>query len=424
MSFSLQQIPAQNWDCHVSGSCCKEYRVILTEEEMKRIEDQNWDIENELGGLSPFMKMGLFRKRHFLNHREDGSCVFLGEEGRCRIHEKFGYETKPLPCRLFPYVLIPVHDHWRVSVRFACPSAAADRGRAIQEQEGDLLEFAQELAEREGMKPRPDGSLMRPPVFQSGEGRRTWPDVLTVVQSLLTLLTKPEGRVEQRLRKCLALSRECQNAKLANLDSEQFQDLIKILEGSVSASPPPDLNSMEKPGWVGRVLFRQALALFLRKDHGPKKGIARHGRWALLKAAWRFVKGTGKVPRLHDWLPEVDFEKLEEPIGPLPAAAESILQRYYLVKVSALQFCGAAYFGMPVWEGLDQLAMTYPVLMWVTRAFVQTGHTAEEGVTKALSIVDDHIGFNKMLKRFRQRLSFRILSGRGEIERLIAWYSR
>ena len=49
----------------------------------------------------------LWGKKWFLSHRPDGSCVFLSDQGRCRIHERHGYEAKPLPCRLFPFVLVP-----------------------------------------------------------------------------------------------------------------------------------------------------------------------------------------------------------------------------------------------------------------------------------------------------------------------------
>src|SRR5436189_5838571 len=111
----IRSLPVlQNWDCHQSGSCCKEYRVPVTEEERKRIEAQGWDRQTDLGGLAPFVRVGSFWKRGYrLNHRPDGSCVFLSEQGRCRIHERFGFAAKPLPCRLFPFVLIPVADHWR-----------------------------------------------------------------------------------------------------------------------------------------------------------------------------------------------------------------------------------------------------------------------------------------------------------------------
>jgi hypothetical protein len=38
--------------------------------------------------------------------------------------------------------------------------------------------------------------------------------------------------------------------------------------------------------------------------------------------------------------------------------------------------------------------------------------------------VDDHFGFNRALASRRQWISFRILAGTRELERLIAWYSR
>jgi hypothetical protein len=48
----------------------------------------------------------------------------------------------------------------------------------------------------------------------------------------------------------------------------------------------------------------------------------------------------------------------------------------------------------------------------------------EEALTKALSIVDDHVGFNRVLGSLRQRIGFKILARRGELARLVAWYSR
>src|SRR5262249_10900830 len=126
MSLPIRTLPVlQNWDCHVCGTCCKEYQVTVSDDERRRIEAQGWDRATDLGGLARFVRRGwLWMRRYTLNHGADGSCVFLSENGRCRIHERHGYEAKPLPCRLFPFVLVPTSDHWRVGMRFACPSAA------------------------------------------------------------------------------------------------------------------------------------------------------------------------------------------------------------------------------------------------------------------------------------------------------------
>lgn len=449
MALPIHNLPiVQNWDCHVSGTCCKEYQVPLTEEERLRIEAQGWDHDKDLGGLTPFVRRGwlsnllrlpgllmnlffalfsprgrrsLWDRTYVLNHRPDGSCVFLGDNGRCRIHERHGYETKPLACRLFPFVLVPTGDHWSVGVRFACPSAAANKGRPMGEYNSDLTVFAARLAEREGLTPRPDGSLMAPPFLQGGQ-RLEWPDTLRIVQTLLSMLRDRRDPMERRLRKCLTLAKEMRRAKLKDITGPRLGELLDVLRGVADADTPADPTSMRRPGWVGRVLFRQAAALFTRKDHGPKRGPSARGRFSLLGAAWRFTRGNGTVPRMHRLIPEATFEQGEEPRGPLPTDAEQLLERYYSLKVGALQFCGAASFGLPFWEGLEALAVTYPVLLWASRLYRE--RSRYEALIEVLTIIDDHVGFNRVLASARQRLSFQILARSDQLARLIAWYSR
>jgi lysine-N-methylase len=423
MPLPIRHLPVlQNWDCHVCGTCCQEYVVTVTEEERQRIEAQGWDRETNLGGLAPFVRQGPPWGRTWrLNHRPDGSCVFLGEKGRCRVHERFGYETKPLACRLFPFVLIPTGDHWSVGLRYACPSAAANKGRPLPEHDQELAEFAARLAEREKLTPLPDGALTLPPALQPGQ-KVSWPDVHRCVQALLTLLRNRREPLERRLRKCLTLADQMRHARLHDVQGARLGDLLTVLQRSADAATPDNLMKVARPGWVGRILFRQAVALFTRKDHGPNRGAARKGRLALLHAAWRFTCGTGPVPRMHGGLPETTFEEVEKSCGPLPLEAEYVLERYYTMKVGSVQFCGAASFGMPFWEGFELLALTYPMVMWVSRMFRDLPR--KEAIEKALTVVDDHFGFNRILATFRQRASFRILTQYGELSRLIAWYSR
>jgi lysine-N-methylase len=423
MALPIRHLPVlQNWDCHVCGTCCQEYQVTISDEERLRIEAQGWDRDADLGGHAPFRKVGPpWARRHQLNHRPDGSCVFLSDKGRCRIHERFGYETKPLPCRLFPFVLVPTGDHWRVGMRYACPSAAGNKGRALPEHNKELAEFAARLAEREGLTPQPDGSLTRPPRLQ-GSQCLAWPDLLRFVQALLAILRNSHDPMERRLRKCLAFAAELRRAKVDRLQGSQLGELLDVLRAAVDATTPADPASVAPPGWIGRILFRQAAALYTRKDHGPNRGVAGQGRIALIRAAWHFTRGRGAIPRMHLGLPETTFEQAEAPAGPLPAAAEEVLERYYTMKVGSLQFCGPASFGLPFWEGFESLALTFPILMWVARMY--RGQTREAAITSALSIVDDHFGFNRVLATARQRLSFRILAWTGELTRLIAWYSR
>jgi lysine-N-methylase len=423
MPVPVRALPIiQNWDCHVCGSCCQEYAVTVSDEERRRIEAQGWANDPEIGGRPLFVKSGPYwARRYQLNHRSDGSCVFLSEQGRCQIHERFGYETKPLPCRLFPFVLVPAGDHWRVGMRFACPSAAANKGRNAAEHEASLKQFAAELAVREGLDLQPGKLGAAAPPLQRGQ-RVDWPDLLRLMRALLKILRDPNDRLERRLRKCLALGDLCRRARLERLQGKRLEEFLDLVLPTLEEEVPADPASLPPPGWVGRILFRQAVAVFTRKDHGPNRGIARHGRLALLGAAWRFARGKGVVPRLHKQIPETTFEQIEAAHSRLPASAEDILERYYTVKVEALQFCGAPNLHLPFWEGLEMLALTYPALMWVVRAQQQI--EPDEAVRRALTIVDDHFGYNRVLRSRRQRTSFGLLARTGELPKLIGWYSR
>src|SRR5262245_30710219 len=333
MSLPIRTLPVvQSWDCQATGTCCKEYRVTLSADEVERIEKQGWKPE-ELGGLPPFKHSGPpWRREAQLNHRPDGSCVFLGPGGRCRIHERFGYEEKPLPCRLFPFVLVPAGDHWRVGLRFACPSAARSVGRSLSEHQAELRRFADGLAEREKLKRLPGGSLARPPRLDNGE-RLDWADVHRLVDALLAVLRGRRDPVERRLRKCLHLAGQMRQARLANVRGGRLGELLDLLTSAAEQETPASPMLVPPAGWVGRVLFRQAAALYTRKDHGPNRGLSSRGRLALFGAAWRFARGAGPIPRMHAGLPEATFEQGEEPRGPLPAEAEEVLERYYTIKV-------------------------------------------------------------------------------------------
>jgi hypothetical protein len=277
------------------------------------------------------------------------------------------------------------------------------------------------LAQREGLTPRPDGALTPPP-FLERRPHVEWLEVLRLIDVLLGFLRNRRDPIERRLRKCLSLATSMRSLRLDRLDGKQFRDLLAIMADTADRETPANPMMLPPPSWIGRILFRQAAALFTRKDHGPKRGLPGRGRIVLFRAACRFSLGRGSVPRMHQEIPPTTFEQMEQPCGPLPAEAEEVLERYYTLKVGPLQFCGAASFGLPFWEGLESLSLTLPIVLWLSRAFHDCPR--HEAIRKALTIVDDHVGFNPVLATRRQRLSFRILARRGELARLIAWYSR
>jgi lysine-N-methylase len=418
MSLPVRHLPVvQNWDCHGCGTCCHEYVVTVTAEERQCIEAQGWDQEPDLAGVPLFVRSGPpWARRDKLNQRAEGACVFLSALGRCRIHEKFGAAAKPFPCRLYPFVLSPAGNHWRVGLRFSCPAAAGNKGKPLADQQADVEGFTPELERRAGR----EADRFPPPPLQAGQSV-DWTDLLRFVQALQALLRRRDYPLEYRMRQCLALARICRQARFDEVKGSRLVDFLNLVGASLEDEVPADPAAVPPPARVGRLLFRQALALYPRHDHGPARSKVR-GPVALVGAAGRFMWGRGPIPRIHGWLPETTFEKAEEPTRPLPAVIEEVLERYYTVKVGSLQFCGPAYFGFPFWEGFEALALTLPVILWLNR--VLAGGSREEAVVLAIRMVDANYGFNPLLGLRRQRLGLWLMTRRQELDRLIAWYSR
>ncbi len=408
MPLPVRSLPVlQNWDCRGCANCCRDYRVYLSEEERDRLAEHTWD---EVIGPAVAREGGRYR----LNQRADGSCVFLSAEGRCRIHEKLGPEAKPFACRLYPFILVPAGDHWRVGLRYSCPAAAENHGRPLGEHDPELRAYAAELEKQES-------PAVAPPPLQERQ-TVSWGDLRHFVETVLAMLRNREDRIERRWRKGLALAELCRQARFDQVKGKRLREFLGLVGSGLDAEVPVDPAEVPPPTWVGRVLFRQASAVYGRKDTGPERGLAARGRLARLGAAWRFAVGRGEVPRVHGLLPAVTFEQLEKPTGPLPDAAEELLERFYAAKVVSLQFCGSAQFGLGFWEGLEALALTLPIVLWLSRMFGEL--TGEQAVARAIRMVDHNYGYSPLLGSRRQRGSWRILARRGELVKLIAWYSR
>jgi lysine-N-methylase len=414
MPLPVRSLPVlQNWDCQSCANCCREYNVYLSDQEQERITALDWRSEPDLAATPLVVRD---RSGVRLNQR-DGHCIFLSEQNRCRIHERFGSAAKPFACRLYPFVLVPAGDHWRVSLRYSCPAAAANQGQPLTEHLPELGRFAAELEQREALT----GKAVPPPPLQ-GRQAVEWPDLFAFTHAFVTVLKDRNDRLERRWRKCLALAALCRQAKFDQVKGARLTEFLNLIAASVDTDTPEVPIEVPPPTWAGRVLFRLTLAAHLRKDKGPDVGPDTRSRLSLVRSAWRFARGNGPLPRLHGLLPETTFDHAEQPAGLLSEEAEQVLERFYVVKLTSLQFCGSANFGMSFWTGLDSLALTLPVVLWLMR--VCKGLPPAEAATRCLRIVDHPFGYSPLLGGRRQRFNLGILAQRGELERLIAWYSR
>lgn len=424
MPLPVKSLPVvQHWDCHGCGDCCKTYHVRVSDRERDRIESQNWFADPNLAGVQTMVydaSIGCYR----LNHQPTGACVFLDEQDRCRIHAKFGSAAKPMACRIYPFVLVPAGDHWRVGIRFACPSAAENKGRPLPSHLDDLREYAKLVEEDADLPVQAAGTaVLPPPELQPGQSV-PWGDLVRFTQAFVNLLADDSVTLDCRMRRAIALMDLCRQAKFEKVSGGRLKEFLTVTSAAIAEDVPVDPEAVPAPGWIGRTVFRQTIALYARQDIGPHPGIARHGRWARLKSAWRFAIGRGTIPRLHALIPETTFEAAEQKTGPLPPEASDLLYRYYRVKIESMQFCGPTNFRRGYWDGLASLFLTFPAVLWLSRVLTTPERPQLEAIRQAVRMVDDNFGFNVLLGADRQVWGNRKLMERGELARLTAWYSR
>src|SRR5262249_3863189 len=267
MSMPVRHLPVvQNWDCHGCGNCCREYDVPVTEAERRRIEAQGWKGDPEIGDLPLFVRLGRWSSNYRL-FRGDNGCVFLSAEGGCRLPGRHGAEANPLACRLYPFVLVPAGDHWRVSMRFACPSVATNQGRPLVKHADEVGQYAAILEQNEHVQGRPQP----PPHLQAGRGstlggRPPFPPAGPGV------MRPPGGRLRRRWRRCLALAALCRQARFDEVSGGRLDEFLEVISAGLDAETPADPAAVPAPGWVGRMFFRQILAILARRDRGDLRG--------------------------------------------------------------------------------------------------------------------------------------------------------
>ncbi len=89
--------PLDNFTCRCCGFCCSlSGYVILEEGEPERIAAfLNLDLYDFTGA---YTRLTAGRRKLTLTEQDNGRCIFLADDNRCRIQS-----VKPMQCRGFPY---------------------------------------------------------------------------------------------------------------------------------------------------------------------------------------------------------------------------------------------------------------------------------------------------------------------------------
>jgi lysine-N-methylase len=349
-----------------------------------------------------------------LAKRADGACVFLEEDGLCRIHKELGFEAKPLICRMFPLQLIPHEKQAVLTLRRACPSAAADRGLELAEQLADAQAYAQE------------GDLVSqgcaPPLVKSGDPAE-WKRARLVLESLRRMTADERYPMIRRLVHGLEFCRLIEAATIDNLSGNKLADLLRVLEENISGEAESHFADRQQPGGASRVLFRQ-VALEIVRLH--PRSYHRPTWFSRLKLGWWAVKmvwGRGKLPRVHEQFPQPHFNQLEEPLGRLDAAIYQPLARYFETTTASYQYALAQRSGWTVVESFRQMALLYPLALYLLRWATAGRAPVADDLFEIIAALDRSQGYAP-LSGLSQRSRLRTLARLGDLPSLVAWYGR
>ena len=102
-----------------------------------------WDPEDEI----PDKRLQKLTGDYYIAHHPDGGCVYLDRETElCKIHGKFGYEEKPLGCKIYPYSIVTTFENeYSVIGRFDCSAVRDKDGDPMRQAMGDARNYIDEM---------------------------------------------------------------------------------------------------------------------------------------------------------------------------------------------------------------------------------------------------------------------------------------
>ena len=409
----LQPLPMiERWDCHQCGVCCRGSLIPLSPEEVERIRAQKWEAREDLRGTPVVVRESPLGSSYRLAQRPDGSCIFLMADGLCRIHKEHGHDAKPLVCRMFPLQIVPRDKTAMVTLRRACPSAAMDDGRPVAEHLADARELARErkLAE----------SPPHPPPLKSGLSR-DWPVARRMLAALERLFNDQRFPPVRRVVHALTFCRLFEQARIKTFDDQRLGELFDVLEQNVAGEVGDLFSNRQPPSRAGSVLFRQTAVEVLRLH--PQFAVlpSWRSRLGMIGAAWRTIRGTGPLPRLHPSLPAATFADLEQPLGLLAPEIYRPLDRLIETSAASWSYALANRGGWSIVESVRMLALTLPIGLWMLRWIAVGRNPAAADLPQMVTALDRAQGYAP-LAGGRQRWRLWLLSQLGDLERLVIWY--
>jgi len=253
----------QRFTCAKSGRCCRRTTVPITAGEAAsyRKFGSEYDAFEPIPGYEPMLR---------IRKRPDGACVFLQDDGLCRIHKEMGFDRKPIACQLFPFSFHPVEGGVVVTTSFACPAVIANEGEPVRSQTRALRVLHAAWARAH---PEPPARVE----FVRGHPMR--PSTLNAFRDVLTQVLDrpgPDGYPDLRdnLRRIAVFLEDLSRRRVLRLAPDDFAEYVGVMGRHAMTNTKP--TATRPPSWLARLLFRgflqAAVSVQMRLSAGAAAG--------------------------------------------------------------------------------------------------------------------------------------------------------
>jgi lysine-N-methylase len=387
----------QRYSCHGCGNCCRDFTVQLRPADIEKLRAQGWE---ETLGVPVTTE---FRGVTYLRQRDDGACVFLMDDGLCRIHKEHGFAEKPVACQLFPFVLVPNDRRTHIGISFACQSVRENRGAELRSHLEEVHRMSQGV---------PETRLATAPPDLADAMRAKDSEVDALAQLLDRHLARGDLTMRDRFDGLAWVAASLGRAKLAEVRAKRFTELVQVLVTAL----PDELEHLPLEGALPKQMRLLRQAVYARLEDVQVNQAKARGRLrtvlAQLLASRAFTRGKGRVPAVaRGLLDGLDFAAIDG----VPALSESpdrdaidqLLSRYARATILGGRAWGAGYYGWTVVRGLQALVLNIACVAWLARALAAKRgrkHATLDDVRDALGRIDRHAGRAPWLGSVTERL--------------------
>jgi hypothetical protein len=309
---------------------------------------------------------------------------------------------------MFPFQLVSLDRFAYLTPRRSCPSAAADRGRPLDEHLA--------LLKKSGLETRPAISDAPPPAVVRG-ARRSWREFLGAADVLARLTTDERWPWVRRLVHGLQFCELIAECKLARVKEQSWGELMQYLEAAATEGAGELFRDRQPPSRGTASLFRQAGVHYIRSHPGfPTTGRWRE-RWRLMWMSARFVRGKEPVPSIHPEFPETTFQMLERPLGPLAEEVSLPLHRFFETHAISKQYTVMTPKRSLV-ESYRTLVLTYPMALWLLRWAIGQREPTVTDVVNIVVALERGQGMRALAR------SASAMANSQQLQPLVAWYAR